>query len=247
MKVISDRMKDEIRFQSNYLHLKGTLLVLNHDRFTALGDAGCQAFVRHGVKVADGFHLSRMDSAAYTLLLMSFLGGWFHTDPRYAAITDALAGPGAETTKINDARAAFMAHANHYIGDRGEISARILGGYQPQLDQVTNTQVALPQLHQMLIQGCPFTAADRAAYPQQGFEDEAVKAAAHLGLDQVLGPKVCLVLTFILGRQFFDDPLYPWVRDKIAEAAKSGADPARHLFDYAVKRMRLTILKAEVA
>jgi hypothetical protein len=247
MKVISDRIKDEIRFQSNYLHLKGTLLLLNRDRFTALGDTQCQIFVRHAIKVGDGFHLGRMDSAAYLLLLMSFLGSWFHTDPRYAAITDALAQPGAETTKIAGARAAFMHHADHYIGEHGEISAKILAGYQPQLDQVTDTRTSLTQLHQMLIDGCPFTAADRAAYPQQGFEAEAANAAAHLGLDQVLGAKVCLVLTFMLGRQFFDDPLYPWVRDKIAEANKNGADPARHLFDYAVKRMRLTILKAEVA
>jgi hypothetical protein len=247
MKVMSDGLMSEIRFHSNYLHLKGALLGFNKDRFTALGDHGCQAFVRHGVGVADQFHLGRMDSAAYVLFLMSYLGSWFHTDPRHQAITDALATAGAETDRIAAARDAFMRHAAQYIGDTGEISARVLSGYLPRLGQVTDAVTPLPDLHSLLIQGCPFTPADLAAYPKDAFESEARAAAAYLRLDDGVGAKVCLVMTFTLGRIFFDDPLYPWVRHKIAEAATAGTDPARHLFDYAVRRMRKLMLHAKEA
>ncbi len=247
MKQMSDALLAEIRFQSNYIQLRPTLVGLNESRFRGLGDAQCQAFVRHGVKVADGFDLTRMDSAAYVLFLMHYLGSWFHTDPRFAAIHGALLQAAGETEKLEAARTAFMAHADRYIGETGEISAKILIGYQPHLALVTDSRTSLADLHAALIKGCPFSPQDRAAYPGPAFEAEAGRAAAHLGLEPVLGAKVCLALAFTLGRRFFDDPLYPWVRAKITEAAKSGDDPARVMFDYALKRMNVMLRQMETS
>lgn len=245
MTALSDSLRDSIRFESNYQHLFRALMTINKARFRTLGDTRCRDFARHGLAVGDGMGLLTVGSVAYLLFLMHWLGSYFHTDPRYAAVHGPLTGDASEEERIEAAYQGFAALARTHIGDKGEIAARRLAMLPDHDHLVTDTSIHHRELHGRLLDTWEIGGAERAAYPVDFIEDQAVRSAAALGIDTPLGRRVCLVLVFLLGVRFHRDPLYPWVADKVAEARANGDPPERALLAYARRRLDATLRDQE--
>jgi hypothetical protein len=244
MFLLSDPLKAEIRFQSVYIKLKDTLAIINKNRFVALGDQHCEKFVRHGLNYADEIELTEVSNVAYILFLMSYLGSFFYEDPRYEILASSLKQQTAEEIKITEAREIFMALSRQYIGNNGEIFREVLSNFQNLTHIVSNDEVSFTNCHDEILKQYPFTDLDRTVYPREKLEQNSIKAAETLGISTPLGTKTCLVLSFALGIGFANDPLYPWVKDKIKEGKKGQQTAELLLYQYALKRMNIMIKKA---
>ena len=245
MSGLTPPLREAIRFETNYAHHFDSLMRINPVRFRGLGDSHCRAFVAHAARLGDELRLHTLGSVAYLMFLMHWLGSRFHYDPRYAAISGALDSLDSEDERLDSARTAFMALADRHIGRHGEIFVERIEKLAAFEELVTDTTKSHHRLHDALLDTWGIAGDERANYPREALEEEAVASARALGIDTPFGRRICLVLTFVLGARFHADPLYPWVRDKITAARDADDPPENALFAYAKKRMQALLRKAE--
>lgn len=247
MSGLSLPLRAAIRFETNYTHHFDSLLRINAKRFRGLGDEHCRAFVAHAARTGDELRLNRLDSVAYLMFLMNWLGSHFLHDPRYTAVSAVLQSDTSEEERVSIARDGFLTIAAQHIGERGEIVVNRVAKLPTFEALVTDTTQSHHKLHDALLDTWDIHGEARAAYPRGELEDDVIQSARALGIDSPLGRRICLVLTFILGARFHADPLYPWVRDKTDAARKDGASPEDALLDYAKKRMGALLRNAEAS
>jgi hypothetical protein len=244
MTTLSGPLREAILFETNYNTYFESLMIINRPRFRTLGDIHCRNFVTHAARVGDDMRFDTLGSVSYLMFLMHWLGSFFHEDPRHASLTSALTGPDGEEDRIDAARDAFIAFADTHIGDQGEVFHERLAALEGFEDLITDTRKSHHKLHDALLDAWQIHGTARTDYPRDAIEAAAVNSANILRVDTPLGRRICLVLTFLLGVRFHDDPLFPWVRDTLAKAREDGTPPDEALLAYAKKRMTATLRDA---
>lgn len=234
--VISPEQIAEIRYQTHRPVFGDAMMRLDERRFRALGPDVMERFCRHGWRAAEALGLRYVNDITYVLFLMTFLGAHFLDDFRFEAIAAPLkAKPaGGMDYRVRDARRAFLAFGEGYIGPEGAFYRADLGRF---LDWVAEAEPSADEMVDGLAAchgegGIEIPPDARARLKREGTE-----SAAALGLDPARGPVLALALRYWLGLRFEADPLYPWVVDVTArESSPKGRTDA--LRRYALKRMR---------
>ncbi|MCO5065679.1 MAG: hypothetical protein M9924_14870 [Rhizobiaceae bacterium] len=233
---ISPEVLDEIRFEANYETYDGILMKIDPDRFRGLGEENREAFIRHATTCCDGWEIPYIDDVAYIMFVMTYLGSFFHEDPRHSFIGVVLPDiPEAADYRIRDLRDRFIAFGDRFIGEGLEL-------YHQDLDQFR--QSLLPDLDRhsasrtlSMVTRChgersyDLSREDHAARMQQ-----AEIGAHRLGLEGDRGLQLSVLLGYWLGSGFWKDPLYPWIPEK---AAKGGEPELRK---YAIHRLNKDLM-----
>ncbi|MEL6678175.1 MAG: DUF4123 domain-containing protein [Pseudomonadota bacterium] len=191
------------------------LLRYDAPRFRPFGEDRLRALVDHGVAQGTALRFIYKEEYAYLLYMMSFLGGWFHTSPLYAHISARFETPAVDrhltvsTAFPDDYRALFrgtvsadtaLVDLNHYLKRRLEE----LGGWAAVRGEDAGDVVAL--------------FARASTLPPEVIETalaDADRESDRLLIRSAPARGIVRVLWLFLGARFTEDPLFPWIREKL--------------------------------
>ena len=237
--IIPKAVIEQVRFETNHPEYDAALLRLDPRRFRGLGPDHRRRFIRQASDYCDRIDIHYTEDVVYVMFLMSFLGSFFHEDFRYARIAQILHEPSqGYDDRIARARLQFIPFGDRFLGQ----------GLQLYLADLRNFQASCPQ---GLADMTPQIVLDRLSHSHgaRGYQMDGAQAdgmiamARHsrdaLGLRGPAALNLCLALGYWLGLGFYKDPLFPWVKDKVAEGGEEA------LMQYTAHRLHQQIRSLE--
>ncbi len=214
-------------------HLKAELadwlLRLDPGRFRPFGVGRRMAVAEHVMQQGTRYAFTFKEEFAHLLYRMTYLGGWFHRPPDFAALTDVLSP--ARPQRMPEMAARFPADYARLMPSAGERAATLAhlrrGGMalRGRFDAVGAEEVrALTRLAETLL--------------PKGSGPGAARAETQAALpDGTLHPRALFyLLRLTCGPHPQGDPLQPWIREKRIAMPEPGvnAEPAAA---YAFRRL----------
>lgn len=246
--VIPKEVIDGITFEANYETYVDTLLRLDKKRFRGLGEEHTEKFILHAVDYADRVGLTYVNDIAYVMMIMSYLGSYFYEDFRYQALTAQLEKEATlDDYRVETAREEFIKIGSKFIGKGMSYYKSALEEFlQKLLPDFENGAIRTDDLPERLVD-CYKTKIIEEQ--RKWFAEKLInngKIAAHeLCIFSEEGIRICIVLSFWLGVGFYKDPLYPWVRDMLANNSASIDERIAELSVFAKKRLALQLKQLE--
>ncbi|SFR55642.1 DUF4123 domain-containing protein [Litoreibacter janthinus] len=222
------------------------LLRMDPQRYKPFSEEQLYAVVDHGLREGDILHFTFKDEYVYLLYMMSLMGGWVHKSGRMPEVERILKGDG-KARRVHLEKAFPPA----YAALNGEGSAPFEGWAQ--LYQRTATY----------LRGkggwAEFSPAHARALIEPGLghltQDDKDRLAAVLtwveqdckkthGVTSAHSQGIAVLLSYMLGHCFFEDPFYPFAIELVASHATLD-DAMLPIGDYAMKRGRKVLSDAK--
>ncbi|MFQ6549679.1 DUF4123 domain-containing protein [Aestuariibius sp. 2305UL40-4] len=208
-------------------------------RFRPFDAARINRLVSHGLAEGSTFKFRYKEEYAYFLYMMTFLGGWFHRSPVYSVFVDPLKSK----------------PEGRYVRMRQRFPVI----YQSFFSKVPPPPVALEELETGVMDGI----AQRGDLASVTVEDtknlarrfealmnldgerlelvrqEAMEACDRVSLSERRDRGMFYLLWLTLGVRFHEDPLFPWVREKLFVTADM-SENLDQTIRYALRRLQRT-------
>lgn len=225
----------EAAFFSKYLDLKDIFYSIDAHRARGLGDDGLRIFIRHVITVTDRLKLNLEAEVSYVMFIMMHLGSHFLGDPRYRKISDIFyQNVNGVDRRISQVRSEFIDVAETTIGSAGKAYLSATKSFSEFIkDADLNRNISEAEMFDILNGAYKYKLPHHLS---EGIKKNGEIASRKLNADSQEGINTCAYLSFWLGFGFFDDPLFPWVRE-IGSQSRDSAYRASALRNYAIKRL----------
>lgn len=197
------------------------------------GQAGLERAVLLGLKAARRAGFTEAPQMRLYLQLMTSFGSYFDTDPQYEWLQHLL-NTAEGLTSRERARLLYW-HSTLYLervyGKNG-LHGIAFGMRASRLDAATLAAITTDYANRgpyLLAQLHPQRGAYLSAASTHLLLDKAVGVAGRNGLGGDAAAPLLLCLMFGFGHGVADDPLYPWVRETLSNAALSGTEKTTQL------------------
>lgn len=218
-------------------------------RFRAIGKNQQENFLRHLMVRSEKLRITKYSEIAYLGCLMQAFGCWFDVDPSYYRINRFITDPeyNENPHRVDLLHQERENYLKSCVGEDGEIRLRhqrnimvrlsaLHGGYEV----MNRTMIA-----DMIRRDTPekFTFLGREAVSKLFVESE--RLSREMGFLKEWHTASIAALAYALGVGFFNDPFYPWVRQKLFDRGSDADDRMMCVMQYAEKRLRKSVMEAE--
>jgi len=200
---------------------------------TSAGQAGLEAAVLLGLKAARRAGFTETPQIRLYLQLMTSFGSYFDTDPQYEWLHPLLNMTEGLTTRER-ARLLYW-HSTLYLENaygKSGLHGIAAGMRASQLDEATLAAIGTDYANRgpaLLTHLHPQRSAYLSDSTTQLLLDKAADVARQNRLGGDAAAPLLLCLMFGFGHGVADDPLHPWVRETLSNAALSGTDKTTEL------------------